>query len=329
MESAHYKALAVKQGVDPDSLVRRPLTYAEFTAMNEAEKNWHLCENSKAVDAVYADNENEIRELKSLTTKQIAEVFNQTDRSHPAVKNTAANFDAFIARYPQYIHLPIHVADIIIWLRKNSMLPELDNIITAWKALARDGKLKINGSATGLVDETELTGKALEFHPQVNRLLEAVTPEIAESRRVMRMSDSDFKKWEYKNLGPKQIPFLINERVKQVFTTLADRHPDFRFNIDSNKEKLLTYLKEHATTIDSKNVEIAFNALKAAGQLSLNENVVVQTEHATWTGYEQIEGKTYTEKQESLRRKINRMTDPEFVEFVSHSPANRRAVDNL
>ena len=81
--------------------------------------------------------------------------FNQTDRSHPAVKNTAANFDAFIARYPQYIHLPIHVADIVIWLRKNSMLPELDNIITAWKALARDGKLKINGSATGL-DRTEI-----------------------------------------------------------------------------------------------------------------------------------------------------------------------------
>jgi hypothetical protein len=78
MESAHYKALAIRQGVAEESLIRRPLTYGEYSAMNEAEKNWHLCENSKAVDAVYADNENEISELKSLTKKQIAEVFNQT-----------------------------------------------------------------------------------------------------------------------------------------------------------------------------------------------------------------------------------------------------------
>jgi hypothetical protein len=33
-----------------------------------------------------------------------------------------------------------------------------------------------------------------------------------------------------------------------------------------------------------------------------------------------MDGRTYTEKQESLRRKIGRMTDPEFREFVSHSP---------
>jgi hypothetical protein len=328
MNSSVYKSQAIKQGVDPESLVRRPLTWDQYDAMNESEKNWHLNENSAAVDLALADYDKEVRELKSLTNKQIAEVFNQTDRSHPAVKNTAANFDAFIARYPQYIHLPLHVADIIIWLRKNSMLPELDNIITAWKALARDGKLKINGAATGLVDETELTGKALEFHPQLNRLLEAVTPEIAESRRVMRMDRKSFTEWEHKNLGPKQVPFLINERIKQAFTTLAANHPDFRFNVDSNKEKLLAYLNKHATTIDSKNVEIAFNALKASGELDLNPDVRVQAEHATWTDYSQIEQKHLTDKQEHLGNKVARMTAEEFSEFISH-PANRRAVDNL
>ena len=327
MESANYKSFAIKQEVDPETLVRRTLTYAEYDAMNEAEKNWHLCENSKAVDAAFAANDKEIGELKSLTNKQIAEVFNQTDRSHPAVKNTAANFDAFIALYPQYIHLPIHVADIIIWLRKNSMLPELDNIITAWKALARDGKLKIKGSATGLVDETELTGKALEFHPQVNRLLEAVTPEIAESRRVMRMDPKAFQAWERENLGPKQLPFVIEQRIKQAFVTLADRHPDFRFN-DANKTKLLEYLNKFGNTIDSKNVEAAFLALRTAGQLDINENVVVRGEFGTITDYSQIEPKHLTDKQEHLSNKIARMDSSEFAEFISH-PANKRAVDNL
>jgi hypothetical protein len=324
MEAAHYKAIAIKQGVDPESLVRRPLTHSEYDAMNEAEKNFHLCENSKNVDLALADKDKEVRELKSLTNKQIAEVFNQTDRSHPAVKNTAANFDAFIARYPQYIHLPLAVADIIIWLRKNSMLPELDNIITAWKALARDGKLKINGSATGLVDETELTGKALEFHPQVNRLLEAVTPEIAESRRVMRMDQKQFADWENKNL-PKPLPFVVRQQIDKAFVTLVANHPDFR-GTESDRKHILDYLSQHAQLINTQSVEAAFQAVKS--NLELNQNVVVKTEHATWIGYEQMDGRTYTEKQDSLRRKINRMTDPEFREFVSHS-ANKRAVDSL
>jgi hypothetical protein len=329
MESAHYKALAIKQGVAEESLIRRPLTYAEFSAMNEAEKNWHLCENSKAVDAVYADNENEIRELKSLTKKQIAEVFNQTDRSHPAVKNTAANFDAFIARFPQYIHLPIHVADIIIWLRKNSMLPELDNIITAWKALARDGAVTIDGSATGLVDETELTGKALQFHPHLNALLLPVTPILALERRVRRMSDEEFKKWDREQHGPNGLPWVIDQRIKQAFNTLAANHPEFRMNDDENKTKLLDYIRKYSSTIDAFSVEAAFQALKVAGELNLNENVSVETSNQTkWTDYSQIEPKQLTDKQESLSEKIGRMNSVEFQEFIS-KPANRRAVDNL
>jgi hypothetical protein len=208
------------------------------------------------------------------------------------------------------------------------MLPELDNIITAWRALARDGKLKIDPSKTGLVDETELTGTALEFHPQVNRLLEPVTPEIAESRRVMRMDQKQFAEWEYKNL-PKELPFVIKQQIDVAFRTLESRHPEFRFNSDTNKERLLAHLNAHANLITAQTVEAAFLALKQAGELDLNPDVRVQSEHATWTGYEQIEGKTYTEKQESLRRKINRMSDPEFQEFVNHSPSNRKAVDSL
>jgi hypothetical protein len=246
------------------------------------------------------------------------------------VKNTAANFDAFIARYPQYIHLPIHVADIIIWLRKNSMLPELDNIITAWKALARDGAVTIDGSATGLVDETKLTGKALQFHPHLNALLLPVTPVLALERRVRRMSEEEFKKWDREQNGPQGLPWVIDQRIKQAFNTLAANHPEFRINDDENKTKLLDYIRKYSSTIDAFSVEAAFIALKEAGELNLNENVTVETSNQTkWTDYSQIEPtRRLSDKQEFLSNKIARMDAAEFQEFISH-PANRRAVDNL
>jgi hypothetical protein len=87
-------------------------------------------------------------------------------------------------------------------------------------------------------------------------------------------------------------------------------------------------LNAHATTIDAKNVEAAFIALKNAGELDLNPDVRVQAEYTTWTGYEQIEPKQLSDKQESLSEKIGRMNADEFAEFISR-PANRRAVDNL
>ena len=80
--------------------------------------------------------------------------------------------------------------------------------------------------------------------------------------------------------------------------------------------------------MDSKNIELAFNTLKAAGALDLNPDVRVQAEHATWTDYSQVESKQLTDKQESLSEKIGRMNADEFAEFIS-KPANRRAVDNL
>ncbi len=121
---------------------------------------------------------------------------------------------------------------------------------------------------------------------------------------------------------------MIKRRIEQAFVTLADRHPEFKWNIDANKTKLLAHLNAHATTIDAKNVEAAFIALKNAGELALNENVVVRGEFGTIADYSQIEPKLRSDKQESLADKIARMDADEFNEFIS-KPANRRAVDNL
>jgi hypothetical protein len=305
MDVSALKQFAIKAGADPESLTRRSLTWDEYNAMGEAEQHFHCVANSKAVDAVHESHSKDVRQVRTLSKTAVAKLYADESES-PEVdrENAIHNFQVFMASYPQYINLPVQAGEILEWLRVNSLYPEVEHIVTAFKTLAREGELKIDPSQTGLIDETELTGKALEFHPQVNRLLESVTPEIAEQRRVMRMSESDFKKWEHEQLGPKHIPWLINERVKQAFTTLAANHPEFRFNSDTNKERLLAHLDKFGTTIDAKNVELAYQSLKAAGELDLNPNVSVQTEHATWTGYEQMDGRTFTEKQESLGNKI-------------------------
>jgi hypothetical protein len=329
MDVSALRDLAIKAGTDPETLTKRPLTHAEYSGMNEAEKQWHLSANSRAVNAAFAANENEMHQSRSLTEAAVAKLYrNESETPDVDRDNTIHNFKVFMASYPQYINLPIHATEILVWLKDRSLYPEVENIVAAFKALGREGKLKIDGSQTGLVDETELTGRELEFHPQVNRLLQSVTLEIAEQRRVMRMPDNEFREWERKQKGSQPIPYVIEQRIKQAFVTLADRHPDFRFN-ESNKTKLLDYLNKFGTTIDAKNVEAAFIALRDAGELDLNESVVVGGEHLTYTDYSQIDRRQLTPKQESLAAAVNRMTLQEFEDKLASSPATRRAIDNL
>lgn len=328
MDVSALKAFAIKEGASEESLVKRPLTWDEFSKMGSAESHWHCVANSKAVDAVHEAHSKDVRQVHSLSKAGVAKLYaNESETPEIDRDNAIHNFQVFMASYPQYINLPVQAAAIFEWLRVKSLYPEVQHIETAFKALARDGKLKIDPSQTGLVDETKVTGKALEFHPQVNRLLESVTPEIAEQRRVMRMDSKTFAEWERKAKGPEPLPFVIEQRIKQAFVTLADRHPDFRFN-DANKTKLLEYLNKFGNTIDSKNVEAAFSALRAAGQLDINENVLVRGEYGTITDYSQIEPKRLTDRQVSLADKVARMDADEFSEFIS-KPSNRRAVDNL
>ena len=330
MESAHYKAIAIKQGVSADSLVRRPLAYAEYDAMNEAEKCWHLAENSKAVDKALAEYEKEVREVVGQAKTKVHKIVNfQVDDVASLGNLMIENGGKFSALFPQFVGSRKNTDRVLKYLRENELLPGVENFIVAFQALAHAGEISIDPSKTGLTEDSkELTGTALQEHPNLAHLLTRVTPQLFEQRSVMRMNDADFKKWQRGKEGEPDVPPMIKRRINQAFVTLAGRHPEFKWNIDANTTKLLAHLNAHATTIDEKNVEAAFIALKNAGELDLNENVVVCGEYGTITDYSQIEPKRLTDKQESLNNKIARMDAEELREFISH-PANRRAVDSL
>jgi hypothetical protein len=331
MDVSALKAFAIKEGASEESLVKRPLTWDEFSRMGEAESHYHCVANSKNVDAVHEAHSSEVANVKAELRTQVRKLHRFEVPDVPALANKMVQAGGDFSRaYPQF---PLDNEDcknaILRYLKENVLLPTAENFAVAFKALAHLGKMSVNPSKTGLSDETELSGIALQNSPHLNRLLQPVTPALVLERQVQRMNPEAFKVWDREQHGSKELPWVIKEQVNKAFVTLAANRPDFRAT-DSDKTKLLDYLSKYVRTIDATSVEAAFQALKSAGQLELNQNVVVQTESgSTWTGYEQMEGRTYSEKQESLRRKIGRMTDPEFREFVSHSPANRRAVDNL
>lgn len=331
MDISAYKALAIKSGSDADTLIRRPLTYDEYAAMNEAEKNFHLNTNSRAVDAALAAHEAEIREATNHAKREVEKINKYEVEDVPALANMIVSEGAkFLDLFPQFVSTKKDTDSIVGFVRDHNLLPELDSFITAFKSLAHSGEISIDASKTGLSDDdTLLTGVRLQEALQANPLLLAkATPEIVERRKVMRMGPQEFAAWEREQKGPAEIPPIIKQQIATAFSTLAARHPDFRFNSDSNKEKLLDYLNSHASLITAMTVEAAFQTLKASGELDLNENVVVQTEYGTKIDYAQVEAPRLTDKQESLAHKVSRMDADEFKEFID-KPANRRAVDAL
>jgi hypothetical protein len=332
MESANYKSFAIQHdGVDPDSLVRRKLTFAEYSALPESAKNWHLVENSQNVDAALAEHERETREAvrhAKSETRKIATNYEVKDRAALA-DLMIANGGEFSLAWPQFVTSRANTDRVLKYMRDNELLPYVESFIIAFKALAHEGVISIDPSKTGLTDDsTELTGERLQDAINSNPLLlSKATPDVVERRRLMRMPTKEFEAYQEKT-NPKPLPFVIKQQIDVAFRTLESRHPEFRFNSDTNKERLLAHLNAHANLITAQTVEAAFLALKQAGELDLNDDVVARSEHATWTDFSNVEPKLRTDKQESLANKVARMNSDEFSEFISH-PANRRAVNNL
>jgi hypothetical protein len=320
MDISAIRAFAIKEGASEESLVKRPLTWDEFSRMEEAESHWHCVANSKNVDAVHEAHSSEVASTKAELRTQVRKLHRFEVEDVPALANKMVQAGGDFSRaYPQF---PLDNEEcknaILRYLKENVLLPTAENFAVAFKALAHLGKMSVNPSKTGLSDETELSGASLQNSPHLNRLLQPVTPALVLERQVHRMSPEAFKVWDREQHGSKELPWAIREQIDKAFVTLVANHPEFR-GTESDKKHILEYINKYSRTIDAKSVEAAFQTVKS--ELELNQNVVVQTESgSTWTGYEQMDGRTYTEKQESLRRKIGRMTDPEFREFVSHSP---------
>jgi hypothetical protein len=336
MESAHYKALAVKQGVDPDSLVRRPLTYDEFNAFQESEKCWHLNENSAAVNKALAEYDKELREVKSKTQETKRKISRFEVEDPAAIGNLLIESGGqFSIKYPQFIAARKYTDRVLRFIQENELLPELDSFVAAFRALANSGEIAINVAATGLSDDdTELTGSALQARPDLNQLLQPVTPDLVERRRVLRMDDKALKAWQREKEGAPDVPPMIKARIEKAFVTFTAMHPDVVFD-HANKTKLLQYLNDHPSpNIDYNTIRLAYESLLAAGEMELYTNVVMR-EGTTAYDYSQIQRNERPVKpvptptvRENLERKIRNMSAENYDKWIQ-TPANRRAADNL
>jgi hypothetical protein len=325
---------AIKAGADPETLTKRPLTWDEWETMPDEVQHWHCVGNSTAVDKLHDNREKEIADVRKQTRSQTQKINRFEVDDVPALANKVIEAGGQFSRaYPQFSQSRKDCDAILFYLKENELLPTVEHFAVAFKALAHQGAMTINPSETGLSDITELSGSALQAHPELNRLLQSVTPEIVEQRRIMRMPEKDFKKWEQEQNGPPGVPPMIEARIRQSFVTFASQHPEFIFN-DKNKTKLLAYLNDHHTNIDYNTIRLAYEALLAEGVLETNQDVIVK-HGTTWVDYSKIRG---NEKpvmpvptptvQENLRRKIASMSSEAYDNWIQ-SPANRRAADNL
>jgi hypothetical protein len=337
MESAHYKAIAIKQGVDPESLVRRPLTWDQYSAMSEPEKNFHLCENSKNCDLAFAAHEKEVREAVSHAKREVRKIANYEVSDVPALANLMIeNGGKFSTLFPQFIGSRKNTDRVLKYMRENEMLPEVSSFIAAFTALAHEGEISIDPSKTGLTDDsTPLTGTRLQEHPNLAYLLTRVTPQIFEQRSVARMDEKAHKAWQREKEGSPEVPPMIKARIEKAFVTFTAMHPEVIFN-DANKTKLLEYINNHPQpNIDYNTIRLAYESLLAAGEIEIYTNVVIREGSTTAYDYSQINRNEKPVKpvptptvQENLERKIKNMTSEEYDKWIQ-TPANRRAADNL
>src|ERR1700682_5237764 len=104
MDSANYKSQALKQGVDPNSLVRRPLTWDEYSSLPESAKCWHLSENSKACDKAFAEHEREVRDAASHAKREVKKIATFDVEDVPALPNLMIeNGEKFSEMFPQFV----------------------------------------------------------------------------------------------------------------------------------------------------------------------------------------------------------------------------------
>jgi hypothetical protein len=165
-------------------------------------------------------------------------------------------------------------------------------------------------------------------------LLQPVTADLVERRRVMRMDDKAFKTWQREKEGGPDVPPMIKARIEKAFITFTAMHPEVVFN-DANKTKLLQYLNDHPSpNIDYNTIRLAYESLLAAGEMELYTNVVMR-EGTTAYDYSQIQRNEKPVKpvptptvRENLERKIRNMSAEDYDKWIQ-TPANRRAADNL
>jgi len=303
-----------------------PLTIAAINRMSSLEVEFHekfnTAEFNRALNEPKAIAESKAT-AEAEKTKRL-----WTDQATPEDTESALEEVAiFCQAFPQFVgsHLPNREA-LVEWLRMRNLPVTARNLVTAFQALGADGKLLLNPSAIGVGTETEISGARLKNHPKLWVLLEpAQTIEAKERQEMDQMSASDWRQAHPEAFRENRVHPLQQRAWRQAIDTFRLSNPTYTV-CDANRVKMLDFITANGLQINVQGLQAAFNALKARGELELQESAQIEGQAVRHTDFGDRERGLQLPEKPSLAWKINSLSAAEYARWIAN-PANREAVD--
>lgn len=212
MGKSELEALATRMGWTP-----RELTYQEITKdMSSAEARYHEICNTENWGRAFrkeearhknADVDAQWDRRKKWTGKKAV-----SEEERARMREVASEFEQL---YPQYVKSEANSNVLWTYLRENNLDPtKLQDIVSAFSALAQSGQIALNPSAISAGPETSVEGRDLLSHHNIHLLLQP-------QRRVNPEDKLSAKQYleQHPELHDKRTPPLIQQRIAREQNT--------------------------------------------------------------------------------------------------------------
>jgi hypothetical protein len=303
-----------------------PLTFAKIQRMTADEADWQSRVNAEEFSRAYSEKRTESENKRNAEASKAGRMW--ADQATPEETQAAlAEVTAFCQAYPQFIgrHVPNREA-LIAWLREQNLPVTFANLVAAYQSLGADGKILVNPSAIGVGTEEEIGGSRLKHHPELWRLLEPA-PNAEQKSKIaeQKMSSKEYREAHKEDWREDRIPARQQQSWSKAIEFFKQSRVDYKAT-EENRKKILGFIFANGLQVNPQGLESAYRALKARGDLELNEGAVQEGQALRYTDFgEQPRGLQLPEK-ESLAYKIKSMSAKEYQDWLQN-PANRRAVD--
>jgi hypothetical protein len=342
---------------------KEPLTSARVKRMGVQEYEFHQAFNKTELERALAEPQVQAQNKKTAEDSKAQRVWSD-QASNEETETAVKEAKQFTAAHPQYIcegpNGQINGNALLGWLQEKKLLPTAQNWAEAFQVLGREGKLVLDPSKVGIIkvrysngqvvsirredlavhqrrdkglaelleDAPEVTRHQLARHVLLDVLLSPYSPAIQEKRAQAALSADDYKK-QNPDAFRKPTSALAEQQFQQAAATFLSFHPEYVVT-DEHKKHMRAYLEKRNLPISINNLEVAYAELVREGYIKTNPEAVVSAGGGTKMidlGGRGKQAVSLPEENESLGRKIQKMTAAEYAEFVAN-PTNRRAIDN-
>jgi hypothetical protein len=313
-----------------ESLTERELSEREIRQMPTVVLEWHLQNNARNVEK--AANAERLKEenRKNAETASIMRMHNN-EATEEETKSAVEEVKIFCAAFPQFIgsYMPNREA-LISWLKEKTLPITAKNLETAFQALGVQGKILLNPKAIGIGTESEVSGHRLKTHPQLHRLLEpAPTAEQREKIEQRKMSAADWKDAHKEDFRETRVSDFQQRSWDQAIATFLLSNPTYEAT-DSNRIKILEFIKSNGLQINPQGLQAAFNFLVPRGELELNEGNKIEGQATRYTNLGgSPPGFPPKSDKYSFQKKVNSMGSKEYLDRINNDSAFREAVNAL